>query len=60
MPIYYVATRARYTLVEAANEKDARKVGQIKLGCSRDQIVVVRLATAAEIELQQWDQKMRA
>lgn len=66
MPVYYVATIARYVLVEAANEDEARRIAEPKLRelyadvrceISADisiRIHTVRAATAEEIELQRW------
>ena len=69
MPMYFVATIARYVLVEATDETQARELAtpalyelyadtRRKLG--RDtpiQIHTVRLATAEEIELWKWHQE---
>jgi hypothetical protein len=61
MPTYYVATLARYVLVDAANEVEARERGHAALrnlyaddGRSGAEINIrtVRLATDAEIEFQ--------
>lgn len=70
MTVFYVATLARYVLVEAANEDEARQRGAIalhdlyadvraKLG--RDvpiDIRTLRLATSDEIDLWQWHNRM--
>lgn len=70
MTVFYVATLARYVLVDAANEDEARERGTIalhdlyadvraKLG--RDvpiDIRTVRLATSDEIDLWQWHNRM--
>jgi hypothetical protein len=69
---YYVATLARYVLVEAENEGQARELGQVALeeqhaelrrGLNRDvpvNILVVRPATTDEIEFSQWGEEMLA
>ena len=59
MPIYYVATLARYVLVEAANESAAREAGMNVLRelyaperrLAPIEIRTIRLATEDEIEL---------
>ncbi len=70
MTTFYVATRARYVLVEAANETEARRLGEPALHelhadvakrIGRDlpvEIRVVRPATADEIELRDWHCEM--
>jgi len=70
MTMFYVATRARYVLVEAANDTDARRLGQpalrelhaeIDQRIGRDvpvEIHVVRPATRDEIELWKWHQEL--
>jgi hypothetical protein len=70
MTTYYVATRARYVLVGAADEDAARERGRIELRkkyvdarqChDRDvwiEIHTVRPATADEIELGRWHAEM--
>jgi hypothetical protein len=72
MTTFYVATLARYVLVEAANETEARQLGaaalhelyadlRAKLG--RDvpiEIRTVRLATSDEIDLCRWHHRMLA
>jgi len=70
MTPFYVATRARYVVVEAANEIDARLLGQPALQelhadlgkqIGRDlpvEIHVVRPATSDEIELWQWHREL--
>ena len=72
MSTYFVATLARYALVEAAGESEARERGQIALHAlyadlrerlGREvpvEIRTVRLATADEIELWRWHQEMVA
>ena len=70
MTTYYVATLARYVLVEATNELDARAKGSAAL-CdlyadvrerngreSPIQIRTVRPATDEEIELMRWHDEM--
>ncbi len=65
MSTYYVATLARYVLVEANNEAQARERGQNALrelyaederasGSGPIRIATVRLATDDEIELMRW------
>ena len=66
MTTFYVATLARYVLVEAPNETEARRLGQPALQelyadvanrIGRDlpvEIRVVRPATDDEIELMNW------
>jgi hypothetical protein len=58
MPTDYVATLARYVLVEAENEAQARKRGQSALSEQNAMTAIrtVRLATADEIELAEWHQ----
>ncbi len=71
MTTFYVATRARYVLVEAANETEARRLGQYALQNLRVRydkalglvaqpvaIQIVRPATDAEIELRDWHREM--
>jgi predicted Co/Zn/Cd cation transporter (cation efflux family) len=70
MTTFYVATRARYVLVEAANESEARKLGQpalqefhaeVSARIGRElpvEIRVIRPATDDEIELEQWHREM--
>ncbi|MGE5195523.1 MAG: hypothetical protein ACM3U2_23770 [Deltaproteobacteria bacterium] len=70
MTTFYVATRARYVLVEAADEAEARRLGKAALQqlhaevaqhIGRDlpvEIHVVRPATEDEIELQNWHREM--
>ena len=72
MTTYFVATLARYVLVDAENEASARTAGQMalydlyadlraKLG--RDvpiEITTVRPATNEEIELMRWHHEMVA
>jgi len=67
---YLVATLARYVLVEAADEAEARRVGQSDLHAlyadmrerhGRDvpiRILTVRPARKDEIELWRWHQEM--
>ena len=56
MPIYYVATLARYVLVEAENEAQARERGQSALSehNGTTEIRTVHLAKPNEIELAEW------
>lgn len=70
MAIYYVATLARYVLVEADNEADARERGYAalydlysdvreRLGMEVPiNIRTVRLATDEEIQLGRWHHEM--
>jgi hypothetical protein len=69
---YLVATLARYVLVDAANEDEARSLGQVALHdlyadlrerLAKDvpiNILTVRPATASEIELQRFHDEMMA
>jgi hypothetical protein len=66
MTTYYVATLARYVLVDASNESDARERGYAALlalnandGRAGATIAIrtVRPAADDEIELQRWHQK---
>jgi hypothetical protein len=60
MTTYYVATIARYVLVEAADEAEARRLAPAALlaldpeRTAPIQIHTVRLATPDEIQLQRW------
>ncbi len=70
MTTFYVATRARYVLVEAADEIEARRLGQPALQQLHAEVAqrigrnlpveihVVRPATDDEIELWNWDREM--
>ena len=70
MTTFYVATRARYVLVEATNAIEARRLGEPALQelhadvaqrIGRDvpvEIHVVRPATDDEIELMNWHREM--
>ncbi len=69
MTTFYVATRAFYVLVEAANETEARQLGQPALQKLQAdvsarvrelpvEIRVVRPATDDEIELEDWHREM--
>lgn len=72
MTTYYVATLARYVLVEAEDEPAAHAQGAIALHAlyadlrarfGRDvpiEIQIVRPATAAEVELWRWHHEMVA
>ena len=67
---YLVATLARYVLVDAANEDEARSLGQVALHDLyadvrerwgkevRIEIRTIREATSDEIALMKWHQKM--
>ena len=59
MTSFYVATRARYVLVDDENEAQARELGSAALQRGLDpgmsaKIRVVRSATDGEIELSEW------
>ncbi len=59
MTLYYVATLARYVLVDAADEASARQIGQSALQAEAGdraaiQVRTVRPATDDEIELCHW------
>jgi len=70
MTIFYVATRARYVVVDAPNESEARRLGQPALQdlhadlgkqIGRNlpvEIHVVRPATSDEIEMWQWHEEL--
>ena len=62
MPMYYVATLARYVLVTAASEDEARTLGCAALADldpdAPINIRTVRQATADEIELWNWHQDL--
>jgi hypothetical protein len=70
MPTYYVATMARYVLVEAENESQARERGRRALNeqyadlrerLGRNvpiEIRTIRLATEDEVELSKWHGQM--
>ena len=72
MTTYLVATLARYVLVDAANEDEARALGQVALHdlyadlrerLGKDvpiNILTVRPATDSEIELQRFHDEMMA
>ena len=69
MTTYYVATRVNYVLVDAADEAQARELGQPGLAklyreCLGKEVPVVihtiRPATADEIETMQWHNEMLA
>ena len=67
---YYVATLARYVLVEAEKENEARRLGadglkalhsDVEKRLGKDvpvNILVVRPATSDEIELDRWNREM--
>ncbi|MEX0704119.1 MAG: hypothetical protein WD069_18605 [Planctomycetales bacterium] len=58
MTTYYVATLARYVLVDAADECEARAKGEAALrdlgAAAPGDIRTIRPATPDEIELQRW------
>jgi hypothetical protein len=70
MTTYYVATRARYVLVEATDEAEARRLGRpalqelhadvsARIGSELPiEIHVVRPATDDEIELMAWHREL--
>lgn len=62
MPMYYVATLARYVLVSAASEEEARTLGRTALADLDPEapinIRTVREATADEVELGNWHQDL--
>lgn len=65
MTTFYVATLARYVLVDAENEAQARELSLAALqrGLGQDisaKIRVVRPATGGEIELSEWHREMAA
>ena len=72
MTTYYVATLARYVLVEATDEREARLKGHAalcdlyadvreRLGCDvLIQIRTVRPVTGEEVELMRWHNEMVA
>ncbi len=72
MTTYYVATLAKYVLVEAENEVQARELGRVALEelhaevgrrLGKDlpvNILVVRPATTDEIEFCRWGEEMLA
>lgn len=72
MTTYFVATRARYVLVDAENEAQARDLGQLDLHdlyadlrerLGREvpiEIHTARPATTDEIELMKWHREMVA
>ncbi|WP_425613622.1 hypothetical protein NA78x_003457 [Anatilimnocola sp. NA78] len=69
MTTFYVATRAQYVLVEAADESEASKLGQAALQAMYAarlgkqvtiRICTIRPATADEIQLQRWHNQMVA
>lgn len=72
MTMFYVATRTRYVLVEAADEAEARRLGQpalqelhadVSARLGRDlpvEIHVVRAPTSDEIELWEWHRELLA
>ena len=65
MTTYYVATRAMYVLVDAANENEARTKALPALAELREdrkaviEIRTVRPATDDELELARWDSELR-
>ena len=62
MPMYYVATLARYVLVSASSEEEAQTLGRAALADLDPDVPInirtVREATADEIELWNWHQEM--
>ena len=72
MTTYFVATLARYVLVDAANGCEARELGQValnelyadlraRLGCEIPiEIRTVRAASNEEIDLWKWHHEMVA
>ncbi len=72
MTTYYVATLARYVLVEAENEGQALELGRVALEEQRVElrrrldrdvpvnILVVRPATTDEIEFCRWGEELLA
>jgi hypothetical protein len=72
MTMYYVATLARYVLVDAENETQARKLGHAALqdlyADLRERlgkevpinILTIRVATSDEIEMMKWHHEMLA
>jgi hypothetical protein len=72
MTTYYVATLARYVLVDAENEEQARQLGQVALHelyadvrerLGNDvpiEIRTIRPATTDEIDLGRWHEEMVA
>ena len=72
MTTYYVATLAKYVLVDAENEGQARELGRVGLEklhayagrrIGKDipvNILVVRPATTDEIEFRRWGEEMLA
>jgi len=64
MTTYYVATLAKYVLVDAENEADARQRGHAALcellGGQDVNVGTVRSATQDEIEFDLWHQQMVA
>jgi hypothetical protein len=64
MTTYYVATLARYVLVDAANETDARERGHAALieltGNATPNVRTIRPATDDEIDFWRWHQETLA
>ena len=72
MTTYYVATLARYVLVEAENETQARELGHaalhelyadVRQRLGKDvpiEIRTIRAATSDEIDMQRWHDEMLA
>lgn len=69
MTTYYVATRARYVVVDAENETQARELGQAELYADLRErlgrevpieIHTVRPATTDEIDMTKWHNEMVA
>jgi hypothetical protein len=72
MTTYYVATLAKYVLVEAENEAQARELGRVALETLHSEtgrllgkdlpvnILVVRPATTDEVEFYRWGEEVLA
>jgi hypothetical protein len=62
MTAYYVATRAKYVVVDAENEIQARERGQAALHGREVPIEIhtVRPATTDEIDMSKWHDEMVA
>jgi hypothetical protein len=70
MPTFYVATRARYVIVEADDETEARRLGEPEIQKLQAELTVrsrqnlpieihvVRPATDDEIELGRWNREL--
>ena len=51
---YYVGTLSRYVLIKASNASAALEAGERHPDLHGSPILTVRIATRAEIELQEW------